>query len=219
MPVSHPAAFICTNSFRDHVCLTLKGTCTQWYHNGITQLLKRSLSDISDLNDASEIQFTSDPYFLAVVTLLSFQRAFIPFHCDRPHDLQLHGCSPLQAGKPPRMDNVKQTGHTQTPGGQNKESQGAGKNKLYHVCCLGTLTGTNREATNYHYECMFLLQLQGELHTRGGRGSAINHIIFIVPLMLLAVLQETPTIPRSNCRENGSTPPTAHTEPSQPPVL
>lgn len=131
----------------------------------------------------------------------------------------LHCCSPVQTGKAPRMDNVKQTGRTQMLGGQNKESQGVGKNKLYNVCCLGTLTGTNREATNYHYKRMFLLQLQGGLHTRGGRGSAINHIIFIVPLTLLAVLQETPAIPRSNCSENGSTPPTAHTEPSQPPVL
>lgn len=125
----------------------------------------------------------------------------------------------MQAGEPPWMDNAKQTGRTQAQGGKNKESQGVGKNKLYNSWCLGTLTGTNREATNYHYKRMFLLQLQGELHTRGGRGSAINHIIVIVPLMLLAVLQETPAIPRSNCSKNGSTPPTAHTEPSQPLVL
>lgn len=93
-------------------------------------------------------------------------------------------------------DNEKQTGRTQAQGGENKESHGVGKNKLYNRCCLGTLAGTNREATNYHYKRVFLLQLQGELHTRGGRGSAINHIIFTVPLMLLAMLQETPSIPR-----------------------
>lgn len=79
---------------------------------------------------------------------------------------------------------------------RTKKSHGVGKNKLYNRCCLGTLAGTNREATNYHYKRVFLLQLQRELHTRGGRGSAINHIIFTVPLMLLAMLQETPSIPR-----------------------
>jgi len=93
-------------------------------------------------------------------------------------------------------DNEKQTRCTQTQQGQNKESQGVGENKPYNSCCLGTLAGTNREATNYHYKRMFLLLLQGGLHTRGGRGSAINHIIFIVPLLLLAVLQETPSVPR-----------------------
>lgn len=91
-------------------------------------------------------------------------------------------------------DNEKQTERTQAQGGQNKESEGEGKNKLYNSCCLGTLSGINREATinRDHCKCMFLLQLQGELHTWGCRGSTINHLIFIVPSMLLAMLLETP---------------------------
>lgn len=112
-------------------------------------------------------------------------------------------------------DNEKQTGRTQAQRGQNKESRGLGKNTLYNSCCLGTPAGTNREATNYHYKCTFLLQLQGELHTKGCRGSAINHLIFIVPSMLLAMLLEIPSIPSKSCIKNSSTIRTAHTEQPQ----
>lgn len=121
--------------------------------------------------------------------------------------------APLRRQNCHEADN-EETGGTQAQGGRNKESQGVGKNKLYNSCCLGTLAGTNKEATNYHYKHMFLLQLQGKLHKRGGGGSAINHTIFIVPSVLLAMLQETPSIPRRNGSENSSTPRTAHTEPS-----
>lgn len=106
------------------------------------------------------------------------------------------GAAPLRRQKNCHETDNEETGGTQAQGGRNKESQGVGKNKLYNSCCLGTLAGTNTEATNYHYERMFLLQLQGKLHKRGGGGSAINHMIFIVPSVLLAMPQETPSIPR-----------------------
>lgn len=110
-------------------------------------------------------------------------------------------------------DNEKQTGCTEAQGEQNEESEGVGKNKPCNSCCLERLAGINREATNDHSKCMFLSQLQGELHTWGCRGSAVNHLIFIVPSMLLAVLLETPSIPRKSCIKNSSTTRTAHTEP------
>lgn len=99
-------------------------------------------------------------------------------------------------------DNENQTGHAQAQEGENNELQGVGKKKLYNSCCLGTLAGTNREATNDPCQGMFLLQLQGELHTWGCRGSAINNLIFIVPSMLLAMLLETASFPRKSCIKN-----------------
>lgn len=115
---------------------------------------------------------------------LSFWGEFIPFHCDRQYDLQLHCSSNVKADELP-WNGQWEADSAQTGAGRTEQRiTGSGENKLYNSCCWGTLAGTNREATNYHYRPVFLLQLQGELHTRGGRGFAINHITVIVPLML-----------------------------------